>query len=192
MKTILLLAGLWLGLSLCAANAQVVKDPLLDYYQRITKPGFYHENDASDFAYSPQTRVVCFEADFTGSGRKSFFITDQGQYLNAHGKYAWTIYVPVESGGYSMATDESTLIEVGPNGPAYIGYIDQIKRYGLIIGGKYDVNAYYLDSGTIQSKPIDQEREHANAEHYPKYFSAHAPRSVTTYTLAQLAQKYAN
>ena len=193
MKIMLLLAGVWLGLTLCTVDAQVVKDPLLDYYQRIGKSDFYRENDDSNFSYSPQTQVYCFEANFTGPGRKSVFITDEGQYLNAHGNYGWAIYSPVESGGYRMVTDESTLIAAGPDGPAYVGYIDQIKRYGVIIGEKYSIDAYYLDNGVIKSQAIDQERGHANAEHYPKYFKAKPiDRHVTTYTLSQLAQKYAS
>jgi hypothetical protein len=193
MKIALILGTVYMGLSLWKTEAQVVRDPLLDYYQQIGKPSFYRENDDSNFRYSPQTHIFCFEADFTRGGRRSFFITDSGQNLNAHGKYGWAIYAPVEAGGYQMVTDESTLIDAGLNGPVYVGYIDQIKGYGLIIGEKYSVTAYYLSDGTIQSKEIDQEREHANPEHYPKYFKdTPVDHHVTTYTLAQLAQKYAN
>ena len=188
-----LLIGLCLGLSLSLAEAQVVKDPLLDYYLRISKPGFYPACGDPNFHYSSQTQVYFLEADFTDSKRKSVFITDEGEYLGAHGNFGWSIYCPVESGGYHLVTDESTLIAAGPDGPEYIGYIDQIKSYGVIIGEKHSVTAYYLENGVIQSEDIDQQRGHANAEHYPKYFHD-KPVSYhkTTYTLAQLAQKYPN
>jgi hypothetical protein len=193
MRAIILLAFLWLGLNLCPLQAQVVKDPLLDYYQHIGKSSFYQENDASDFHYSPQSHVFCFDADFTGSNRKSVFITDLGQYLNFHDNYGWAIYVPVGSAGYRRVTDESTLIAAGPNGPPHVGYIDQLKGYGVVTGSKDEVTAYYLDKGTIQSKVIDQERGHADPRHYPKYFHGKpVDHHITIYTLAQLTQKYAN
>lgn len=194
MKQILVLIVFCLGFNLSSTEAQVVKDPLLDYYQRISNTGFYPQNSDPNFHYSPQTRVTCFEANFTGSERKSVFITDAGEYLGAHAKYAWSIYCPVKSGGYHLVTnDNGDFIPAGPDGPAYVGYIDQLKCYGLIIGEKYEVDAYYLDSGgALQSTTIDGAREHANAEHYPKYFSdTLVYRPITTYTFAQLAQKYA-
>jgi hypothetical protein len=184
MKIMLILGALYLGLSFLKADAQVVKDPLLAYYQSS-------QSDKTDLP-SPQLEVYCFEADFTGDGQKSIFITDQGSSLGAHGKYSWSVYCPVASGGYRLVTDGSHFIAAGLKGPDYVGYIDQIKRYGVITGGKDAVVAQYLDNGILQSQAIDQERGHDNADHYPKYFHAHAPDyHITTSTLAQLAQKYA-
>jgi hypothetical protein len=192
MKTLLLLSLFFCG-SLCLAQAQVVKDPLLDYYQRIGKPGFYRENNAPGFQYSPQTQLFSFEANFTGSKRKSLFITDSGQFLNDHANYDWAIYIPVGLIGYTMVTDESSLIMAGPEGPAYIGYIDQVKRYGIVDGDEGFVSAYYVENGVVQSQDLDQKSGHANETYYPKYFGPQSDdRPATTYTLAQLAKKYAN
>jgi len=184
------------ALALCHVCAQVVKDPLLDYYNRnFSKADLAAARDPESPSppITPQTKIYCFEANFTGPGRKSVFITDEGESLGAHGKYAWSIYCPVKSSGYQLVSDESDFITGGLGGPGYIGYVAQIKRYGIVTGAKDSVSVDYLDNGTIKSQSIDEKRGHADAEHYPKYFGNGPPNyHVTTYTVAQLAQKYAN
>jgi len=92
-----------------------------------------------------------------------------------------------------MATHESILIIAGPDGPAYVGFIDQIKHCGVIKGEKDSVDAYYLDNGTIKSRSIATGRGLVSPTFYPKYFGEKITRRhVDTYTLAQLAKKYAH
>ena len=192
MKTVSIFTSILLGFGVCMANAQVLKDPLLHYYQRITNVDFVPENDDPNFHYSPQTQVYYFEANFTGPKRKTIFITDEGEYLGAHGKYAWSVYCPGATRGYRLVTVDGNFIAAGLSGPTYVGYIEQVKRYGVVIGTKDSLAAYYLDNGTIQSKAIELKRERANSMHYPKYFTEKpVSHHVITYTLAQLAQKYA-
>jgi hypothetical protein len=170
-------------LAFCHLTAQVVKDPLLAYYQSFDNPS----------QLSPTTQIYCLIADITGDGRKTILITNDRARLGPHGDYGWSLYKPVKTGGYEVIDDT---IDAPITGPDYIGYIDQIKRYGAVTaigGGKYGITVQYLDNGTIESQSIDEKRGHADAKHYPKYFGDGSPKyHVTTYTLAQLAQKYAN
>jgi hypothetical protein len=185
MKITLVVVGLWLGVGLGLLQAQVVKDPLLDYYQSLKSA---ESSGNPGVHFSDQTRVYEFEADLIGDGSKTIFITDDQSKGGPHGDYSWSVYVPLPSGGYRSIPDG---IDAGIKGPEYIGYIDQIKRYGIIKGGKYGISAFYIDNGAIQSKAIDKERGRANTEHYPKYFSDKPiDRHISAYTLAQLEQKY--
>jgi hypothetical protein len=187
MKSILIFVGLWLALTFYGVEAQVVKDTLLDYYQAI-KSGDTLGDGAPH--YSPKTRIYVFQADFTGDGKESIFITDDESRQGPHGLYGWFVYYPVSSNSYQRLDDGISAFRTGPN---YIGYVDQIKRYGIIIGGRDGIGVYYLDNGIIKSQPLDLQRGHADATHYPKYFHAHTPDyPIVTYTLAQLEQKYAN
>jgi hypothetical protein len=175
MKIIIVFLIVFFSSFVLRANNQMVRDPLLHFY------GFGQNKDGDKF-YE-------FSADLTGDGRQSIFITDDQSRLGPHGDYGWAVYVPVGP-NYSVIEGGIT---AKLSGPGYIGYIDQIQRYGIINGGKYSVGASYLENGSIKSQVIDEEREHANAEHYPKYFSDKASDyHITTYTLDQLRQKYAN
>jgi len=151
MKTLLTLTALWLGLSLWTAQAQVVQDPLLAYYKMITAPSFDRQNDG-DFQYSPQTPVYYFEAELDGSEHKAVFVTDKGNYLGERGQYAWSVYAPVKSGGYHLVTDSISYITAGRLGPSYIGYIDQLKKYGVIVSGRDAITAYYLQDGVLKTQ----------------------------------------
>jgi len=71
--------------------------------------------------------------------------------------------------------------------------VDQIKNFGIVIGSRDAVGAYYIDGAKIDSKMIDDERGHADASVYPKYFHDHLPDyHMTTVTLGQLERKYAD
>ena len=90
-----------------------------------------------------------------------------------------------------MVPNASDEIQAGVNGPAYIGYIEQLKRNGVVDGDRDSVTAYYLDNGVIQSQDLDEKRGRANERYHPKYFGPNSEeRHLTTYTLVQLAQKY--
>jgi len=184
MKTMLIIIGLWLGLNFFTASAQVVKDPLLDYYQSA-KAG---ESPSDDEAhYSPQTPIYYFEADFTGDGRKSFFITDDESREGPHGDYRWSVYYPLASGGYQKLAGG---ISMRKNGPAYIGYVAEIKRYGIVDSGKHVVSVQYLSDGKINVTFLGKNQE-AEKEDYPQYFASPAKWQVQKTTLAGLSQKYA-
>jgi len=194
MKSIFMFVVFCLVMSLSSAEAQIIKDPLRDYYQR----GFSHvdfskgsvpDTEGPSPPVTPQTQIYYFVADFTGDGRNSLFITSEQATLGAHGQYAWSIYCPAASGEYRLVTD---FLASGIRGFDYIGYIDEIKRFGIIIGSKYAVAAYYLDHGVLKSQAIDRERRHDNADYFPKYFHAHVPDyHITTIALDQLMRKYA-
>jgi hypothetical protein len=194
MKTALIIAGVWLGLNLSSAEAQIIKDPLRDYYQGgFSQVDFSKENIPDEEGPSPpvtpQTQIYYFAADFPGDGRKSLFITSEQATLGAHAQYAWSIYCPVSAGGFRLITNS---LASGLGGFDYIGYIDEIKKFGIITGSKYAVVAYYLDDGVLKSQAIDRKRGHDSADYYPKYFHAHVPDyHITTITLAELIQKYA-
>lgn len=196
MKRTLALAIVFV-LSLYSARAQVVSNPLRDYYIRnFSKIDFTTAPDPEGpHPITPQTLVSYFKADFTGDGRKSVFITCDGDGLGPHGDYAWEVYYPLATGGYRLLTDPTHFFDFGGKGPDYIGYIDQLKRYGVITapeGGKYGISAQYLENGSIHRQTIDEERDHADSEHYPKYFPADFPDyGIQTCTVAQLIQKYA-
>jgi len=178
MKTITLFFVLS-SLALCHVCAQVVKDPLLTYYQSFDNPSKIPSN----------TKIYCISTDLTGNGKKAILITNDLARLGPHGDYGWSAYVPVKTGGYSVLDDT---IDAPITGPDYIGYIKEIKRFGMVTGGKDAVVAQYVDNGSINVQQIDEKRGHADAEHYPKYFGDGVPDyHVTMYTLVQLEQKYA-
>jgi hypothetical protein len=181
MKKFLLVFVFIFGGYLPGLSGQIVKDPLLSYY-----------HDIQSLA-KPSDTIYVLEADFTGNKRKSIFITDDQSKLGPHGDYSWSVYCPHQSGGYLVA---GSGLDAGIEGPDYIGYIDQLKRYGAITateGGKYGIKAQYLENGAIQSQSIDQGRGHADERHYPAYFTAKSPDyRIMKYTLTDLKQKYAS
>jgi hypothetical protein len=182
MRFILALAFIF-GLSVLPASAQIVKDPLLAYYEAFDQP----------LKLPPETQVYSFAANLTSDGRKAIFITNDLARLGPAGQYAWSLYYPLKDGGYKVASDESHFIVAGLDGPNYIGYIDQIKRYGVVVGFKDGVEAQYVEDGTIKDKMIAKGSDLANAGNYPKYFSDSPPvYHISTYTLDQLRQKYDN
>jgi hypothetical protein len=185
MKSIFALVALCLFLGLSEVGGQVISDPLRDYYQAI-KSG----DTAGDAEphYSPKTLIYTFQADFTGNGKESIFITDDESRQGPHGLYGWFVYYPESSVGYQKLDNGISAFRGGPN---YIGYVDQIKRYGILVGGRDGIGVYYLDNGIMKSQPLDLKRGHADAAHYPKYFQDHLPDyHIVTYTLEQLSQKY--
>lgn len=184
MKTILILAGLWFGLNLGTAAAQVVKDPLLDYYQYVKAGG--GDNDEEPH-YTQQTPIYYFEADLTGDGRKSFFITDEESKQGPHGGYQWSVYYPLASGGYQKA---AVGISMSKYGPAYIGSVSEIQGYGVVDSAKHVVSVQYLSAGKIKIAFLGKNQE-AEKEDYPQYFSSPVKWQIQKTTLAQLAQKYA-
>jgi hypothetical protein len=188
MKIILMLVSFWLSTCIDRVETQVVKDPLLDYYQCIKSGGTPGDDEPH---YLPQTQIYYFKADFTGDGKKSIFVTDEEARQGPHGLYGWFVYYPLASGGY-VRLEADGGIGMYSGGPDYIGYVDEIKRYGIVLGGKDGVGVYYFDHGTIQIRPLDLTRGHADAAYYPKYFRDHLPDyHMTTTTLAELAQRYA-
>jgi len=185
MKTMFVLTCLWLGLSLSMVEAQVVKDPLLDYYQS-TKAGDSSGDKESHF--SPQTPIYYFEANFTGNGRKSFFITDDESREGPHGTYGWSVYYPLASGGYQKLDD---VVSMGKFGPAYVGYVAEIKGPGIVDSGKHVVSVQYLSDGQLKTTFLGKNQE-AEKENYPKYFGSPPKWQIQKTTLAQLARTYAN
>ena len=174
-----------------------IKDPLRDYYLRnFSNPDLVRGalGQSPEPTLTWQTKILLFKAHFTESERKSVFITDQEEYLGAHGKYAWSVYFPVGENGYYLASGNNKIpdfVSAGLSGPDYVGYIDEIKGYGVVSGGRWAVEAIHIVEGFLASTVIDSEAAHNDAEVHPKYFSDQwKNREITTYTLAQLAAKY--
>jgi hypothetical protein len=180
---ILLLFGVLIISALTRSNSQVVsgeivKDPLLAYLQ----------SNEESAALAPENKVYLFRANFAGDGRKFVFITSESASLGSHGDYGWTVYCPLRAGGYLLLDG---IIFAGISGPEYIGYIDQIKRCGIVVGGKEGVLAQYLAKGELQSQQIDNGRGHADPEHYPKDFGGgKRDYHISSYTFNQLKRKY--
>jgi hypothetical protein len=184
MKTMLMIAGLWLGLSLCSLEAQVVKDPFFEYYQIMIHSGDTLGDEEPH--YSPQTEIYYFRADFTGDGRKSIFIANDESRQGPHGSYGWEVYYPLVSGGYrklGLGLQESLY------GPSYIGYVAEIKGYGIVDSGRDVVSVQYLRHGEIDIKFLGKNEE-AEEEDYPKYFGSPAKLNIKKMTLSQLEEKY--
>jgi hypothetical protein len=175
MKILISLFLICLGLSLNSIEAQIVKDPLLHFYG-------LGESKAEDKFYE-------FSADFTGDGRQSVFITDEQSREGPHGDYAWMVYYPLSSGGYQIINDQLT---ARLSGPDYIGYIDEVKRYGMIIFQKNTVTAQYLDNGKIKMEFLSNKNSDENEKDFAKYLKIEKKLEVTTFSLDQLKQKYAN
>jgi hypothetical protein len=136
----------------------------------------------------PDTKIYLFEADFTGNNRKSVFITDDRSCISPSGNYSWTVYYPSGHGQYELVDDA---IVASLSGPGYIGYIREIKRYGVLRGSKNSVIAEYLDHGAIASENIAQIPGEEDADRFPDYFPAKGwDYKIKTYTLGQLSHKY--
>ena len=101
-------------------GAQIVKDPLLDYWLP-----FLNKNKVSS-----EIQIYEFSASFTEGARQFVFITDDLARLGPHGNYAWSVYRPVDSSNYLNIATADSFIDTGLNGPCYIGYIGEIKGYG--------------------------------------------------------------
>ena len=178
-------ACLWLGLGFVVAEAQVVKDPLLDYYQSIKAGDSAGDGEPH---FSPQTQVYYFEANFTAKGRKSLFVTDDESREGPHGTYGWSVYYPLATGGYQKLPNT---VSMGKSGPAYIGYVAEVKEPGIVDSGKHVVSVQYLSNGQLQTTFLGKNQE-AEKEDYPKYFNSSPKWQIQKTTLAELEQKYAN
>ena len=183
MKIILVFVGLWFGLSLGTAGAQVVSEPLLAYYQYVKSGGGDSDEEPH---YASNTSIYYFEADFTGDGRKSFFITDDESKQGPHGDYQWAVYYPLASGGYQKA---GIGVSMSRYGPAYIGSVNEIKGYGIVDSGKNVVSVQYLSSGKIAITFLGKDQE-AKKEDYPQYFATPTKWQIKKITLGELTQKY--
>jgi hypothetical protein len=182
MKKLLSLILLGCGAFQCFGT-QRVKDPLLAYYQDFDRSS----------PISPKNQIYSFEADLTGDGHKSYFVTNDLALLGPHGDHAWSFYSQMESGEYQLISSPASFIDAGTNGPSYIGYIGEIQRYGAIsMGYKHTVDAQYLEGGAIKSEVIDATSGSADDPKYHKYFGSTSAIKITTYTMDQLKQKYAN
>jgi hypothetical protein len=159
-------------------HSQTITSPFQDYYRSFDNPT----------QVSAQLKIYVFEADFTGDGRKSIFITDDRCRLGPHEDYSWTVYYPTRSGKYLEA---GSFVDAGLTGPDYIGYINQVKRFGAIRGSKDAVIAQYLDNGAIKWQKISELSGGQEAAYFPKYFPA-LPTNyhINTYTLGDLSRKY--
>jgi hypothetical protein len=189
MKSALVLGILCFWLSVRGTEAQVVKDPLRDYYVRNFAATKLPIRPDSETPSGPLTlQVYYFKADFTGNGRKSVFITDDAEYLGAHGKYGWSVYLPTGRGWYRLITNEYNFIVGGILGPDYIGYVKEAKRYGVLTGARYSVGIEYLSKGVLKPDALDKDH---GRDWYPQYFSDDSENyNITTYTLGELSQKY--
>ena len=158
-------------------KAEEIKDPLLHYFWQI-----------QSYA-KPDNKVYSFDADLSGDGNQSVFITDDQGRLGHHGDYGWVVYVPLSSGGYRVIDSG---IDASLSGPVF-GFIDEDKRYGAItMGYKHTVIGQYLENGEIKSETIDDKPGSADDPKYNKYFAGTPTNKITTYTIAQLKQKYIN
>lgn len=182
------LSYLWLTLP---TFSQEVKDPLRDYYLRncaaITS-ATNGDPETLSRSLTLQSKIYYFKADFTGNGRQSIFITDDGEYLGAHSKYAWSVYYPSKSGQFRLLTNESNFIVGGILGPDYIGYVKEAKKFGVFTASKDSVGIYYLSDGALKSDAVDTEH---GRDWYPQYFPDEPLNyHITTYSVAELYQKY--
>lgn len=176
MKKILTVILIYSSVIYSEGYAQVVQDPILKYYQSFDNPTHI----------SPEDKIYVFETDFTGDGKKSVFITNDLARLGPHGTYGWSVYYPLNSGGYQGVTDG---IISNLNGPNYIGYVAEIKRYGIVEASRNVVSVQYLSHGKIKMIFLGKDKEFSK-EDYPQYFAKPMNWNIQTYTLAQLAQKY--
>lgn len=185
MKTILIIVSIYITLNLFTADAQVVKDPLLEYYQ-VIKSGD-SQGDAVPH-YTPRTQIYFFEANFMGVGHKCIFITDGESRQGAHGVYGWSVYCPMASGGYQKLVNG---ISASKHGPTYVGYVAEINGYGIVESGKHVVSVQYASNGKILKMFLGKNQE-AEKEDYPQYFASPTKWQIQKCTLGELEQKYVN
>lgn len=174
-------------MNLCTADAQIVKDPLLDYYQAIRSGDIDILGDEEPH-YSSRTKIYEFEADFTGHGRKSVFIANDESRQGAHGAYNWTVYYPLKSGAFQrLARGVSTSID----GPPFIGYVTEINRYGIVDSGRHVVSVQYMSDGEIKITFLGKNKnQEAEKEDYPKYFAVPTKLQIIKFTLGQVEKTY--
>ena len=189
----LIFVSLHLGISFCAVNAQPVKDPLLDYFtQGFSKVDFaVPQTDDGEGPFTPitpQTRIYTFEATLEPSKRKFVFITSEVESLGPHGDFAWSVYGPLKAGGYKRLPDGFV---AHLSGPVYIGYVPEVKVYGIVDAGKHVVSVQYWADGKFRRTFLGKDQE-AEVEDFPQYFASPAKWNIHQYTLAQLRQKYPN
>ena len=170
----------------------LAEDPLRDY---ISKDSFIFPHDRKK-----PVKVYAITTKFTDDARDCIFITnDSGKYLVDVGALQWQFYRPAEDNKYSRASefltnvDEdhglSDIITAPLNGPAYIGYIDEIKGYGAIYIDKQNNNwlqIQYADDKLIRCKVVTG----ADRSEYSKYIASPKTFKIDTYDLSELKQRY--
>ena len=184
MKNIIALSFLLFSLIAFQAQGQttnVIQDPLLDYYKYL-KSSDYMTADGNDL--STNTITSYLSVDISGNGKKSVFITDGGAKISARHGYDWTLYSPLNSGGYTKQN-----VELGSRGPDYIGYINQINHYGFIVSGR-SVIAYYASNNILVGTNISSDPDSFATNNSGYGLTNASSNQVTDYTLAQLAQMY--
>lgn len=172
----------------------LVDDPLRDYVER----GCYLTHPPHD---PKSIKVYVISANFTDDKRESIFITDESsEYTKDAGRLEWQFYRPSGDNKYSCAADFFTGVDqdhdldVGITapltGPAYLGYIDEIKGYGAIFIDKEDnwLVIQYANDELIRTNVVSG----ADKEAYTKYISSPKTFEVGVYDLPQLLKKYKN
>jgi len=165
---------------------QEIKDPARDYYEY-------------QFPKSGEHKMYVIEAPFTADGKKIFLITDDGfdlsRDIGRYAGYGWMVYVPSKSGGYKIIDG---ILDESLSGPSYIGYVGQIKQYGIVSanGKRNVVSVRYVAENKIQitflgkNGKAGQDVEDGTPEDYPKYFQTKKKPRIIEYTSAQLRAKY--
>lgn len=185
MKLIKLAIGVCVAFSLSKASGQIVKDPFVDYYQFIKSGDTLGDDEPH---YSPQTKIYYFKADFTGDNHKSLFISDDESRRGPHGDYGWSVYYPLASGGYKKLLYG---VDASLDGPPYMGYVSEIKKYGIVDFTRHAVSVQFRSQGEIDRVFLGKNEE-AEKEDYPQYFAAPSKLTIKQITLAQLQQKFNN
>ncbi len=172
-------------------NTGIVEDPLRDY---ALNPSFIFPHDQR------QVKVYVIHAKFTDDARESVFITnDSGKYTDEVGASEWQFYRPMDDNKYSAAYEFLTNVEqdhdlsdsiTAPlSGPAYIGYIDQIKGYGAIYIDKQDNNwlqIQYANDKLIRCNIVTG----GDRDQYSGYIASPKTFKVDIYNLEDLRAKY--
>ena len=74
-------------------------------------------------------------------------------------------------------------------GPSFIGYVAEIKGYGIVQSGRHVVSVQYLKDGRIDITFLGKNKEAEEAD-YPKYFASPTKLQIKRMTLDELEKKY--
>lgn len=163
-----------LGVGLLSVSAQVVKNPLKDFFK-------------SD-PLSNTDKLTVIKGDLTGDSRYSFLINDGHRDPGMNGGQSWEVYYPASRGRYLKAIGDYLGVV-----PSYIGYVDEIKRNGIVQVVTYKrssiVSAQFLDGGVMNSTILFDGTSDYKKK-FSKYFTGLSKFTTTTYTFDQLKKQY--
>jgi len=175
-------------------NTGIVDDPLRHY---VLMSGL-----VLDPHNKPTAKVYVLKGKFTNDDRESVFIAnDCWKYKVDADKLSWQFYRPLNRDKYYCASelltdpdqdhDYSDNIQAPIDGPAFIGYIEQIKGNGSISLDKTNnwILVQYASGNLIRVNIISDEEE---KKKYTKYFDLPKAFTITSYNLDALRKKYRN